>query len=263
LLNSINRLYTDSPARTQFHRFSLALLAPLADRVGSAAGPNESANVTILRSSLMEAQANFGDAAVLALARKRFENEEGTSAEKRSALSIVAAHADVPGFDALLARAEKTADPLEKQHLFFALADIFDPALARRVVEVALTDKVPAGMGPNMIANLARKHPDLVWEMIAPRLDDPTLTFDKSTRWDLAIAIAGSSANPQRIADLEAYESRSVPAEARKPFLAATAAIQHNQRFVTQVLPEMDGWIATHAPAPSRDQTRASSRNAF
>jgi aminopeptidase N len=263
LLNLFERRYTDPLAQKQFHRFALTLLAPLGERLGVAEVPKESANVTILRGALMEAQANFGDAAVLALARKRFESAEGTPAERRNALTIVAAHADAPSFDALLARAAKTADPLEKQHIFEALAYVSDPALARRMVDIAVTDQVPAGMGPNLIAMLSLKHADLVWESFAPRLEDPALSFDKSTRWGLAIAVAAGSANPQRIADLEAYESRSVPVEARKPFLAATASIQQNQRFVAKVLPEIDGWIATHERVHMREQTRVSTRNAY
>ena len=72
------------------------------------------------------------------------------------------------------------------------------------------------------------------------------LHLDQPERWDLASTIASNSADPQRIAELEAYESRSVPVESRKPFLASEAAIRQNQRFVTQVLPQLDTWIRTH-----------------
>jgi len=63
--------------------------------------------------------------------------------------------------------------------------------------------------------------------------------------------VAGRSANPQRIADLEAYETRDVPVDARKPFLAAVASIQENQRIVKHVLPQIDAWIAAQTPAPT------------
>jgi aminopeptidase N len=247
-LDDLDSHYTDTPARTAFHRFALDLLVPLAARIGTAAGPGDSSNTIILRDVLMQAQGKFGDAAVIALASKRFASAEGTSAEQRSALSIVAANADAGTFDELLDRAQKTLDPLEKQHIFQALGGVADPTLARRMIGVALSDRIPAGTGSGIIGILAHKHPDLVWEMIAPRLDDPTLPFDPHTRWRLAITVASLSADPHRIVDLKAYEARSVPSEDRKPFLFAAAAIGQNERFVTQVLPEIDRWIPAHHP---------------
>ena len=64
--------------------------------------------------------------------------------------------------------------------------------------------------------------------MLAPRLEDPQLP---------------------RIADLEAYESRNVPPEARKPFLEWVAAIHRNRRIANRILPEIDGWIGARGPA--------------
>ena len=77
-----------------------------------------------MRSALTEALGEFGDPAVITRARERLQGGAGTPAELRSALSIVAAHADPATFDELLARAQETNDPLEKQRMFEALAAI-------------------------------------------------------------------------------------------------------------------------------------------
>jgi hypothetical protein len=201
----------------------------------------------VLRSTVMEAQAAFGDTAVIDLAHTTFASNAGTPAERRTALSIVAAYADEATFDSLLEKARKTKDPLEKQHAYAALAGVIDPELARRIADIALSDEVPAGgAGLQLLAVLSRKHPDMVWKVVEPRLDDPKLPFVKLERWELASDVAARSADPQRIADLEAYESRSVPVEARKPFLAAEASVRLNQRFVSNVLPQLDAWIQAH-----------------
>jgi aminopeptidase N len=150
-------------------------------------------------------------------------------------------------FDALVERARKTADPLQKQHVLMALAGVTDPGLARRMVDIAMSDQIPAGGSPEIIEALALRHPQLVWKVVAPRLDDPALHLDKADRWRLAASIAGYSADPQRIADLDAYVARSVPAEARRPFLAAAASIRQNALYAAKVLPEIDGWIRTRA----------------
>ncbi|HEY6924362.1 MAG TPA: M1 family metallopeptidase, partial [Steroidobacteraceae bacterium] len=223
LLDRLDIHYTDAPQRAVYRSFALHLLAPLAARLGTAALPTESSNIAVLRTALAQAQATFGDAAVMERARKTFDSHGGTAAEQRTALSIVAAHADPATFDNLLDKARQ-ADPLEKEHIFEALSRVSDPVLARRMVDIALSDEVPAGSSPTLLDVLARKHPDMVWRVMGPRLDDPTLHLDPPERWELAASIAASSADPARIADLQAYESRSVPENSRRPLLAAEAA---------------------------------------
>ena len=250
VFTDLDRHYAGTPQRVAFRQFALGVLKPLALRVGTHASEQEPANLEILRAQLQEAQARFGDAAVLAAARRRLDSGDGTAAERRAAMNIVAAQADAPTFDALLARAQKTTDPLEKLHVFRALASVADPSLARRMIDVALGDQVPAGTSPGLIDALAREHPDMVWEVLAPQLDNPKLPFSKSQRWELAAGVAAYSAAPQRIADLEAYEARSVPPEARKPFLGAVADIRTNARIAQSVLPDIDRWIAARGSSP-------------
>jgi aminopeptidase N len=244
IFGELDRHYGDGPERVAFDRFVLGLLAPVAARLGSRGGANEASNVEILRGHLLETQGRLGDAAVIASARQQMDSGAGTAAEQRTAVNIVAAQADAKTFDALLSRTRETADPLEKARLFQALAGVADPALARRMIDVALSDQVPAGSNEGLLLRLAQWHPDMSWEVLAPRLDDPQLPFAKTQRWEIAGSVAAYSSQPQRIADLEAYEARSVPPEARKPFLTSVAAIRRNQRIGSRVLPDIDRWIA-------------------
>jgi len=236
--------YGDGAPRAAYRQFVLGRLRALAQRLGVHGSANEASNLQILRDHLERAQGRMGDAATIATARQRVDSGAGTAAELRTAVRIVAAQADAKSFDALLSRARQTTDPLEKAHLFQALAGVADPALARRMIDIALSDEVPAGSNGGLLETIAHWHPDLVWGVLAPRLDDPQLPFSRAERWRIAAAVAGQSSVPQRIADLEAYESRSVPAEARKPFLESAAAIRRNERIAGRVLPEVDRWIA-------------------
>jgi aminopeptidase N len=247
VFEELDRHYGDGPQRGAYRRFVLGLLAPLAARLGPRSSANEASNVEILRGQLLETQGRLGDAAVIASARQQLDSGAGSAAEQRTAVNIVAAQADTATFDALLSRARQTADPLEKAHLYRALAGVADPVLARRMIDVALSDQVPAGSNDGLLERLAHWHPDMTWEALAPRLDDPQLPFSKTQRWQIARDIAGYSSQPQRIADLEAYETRSVPPEARKPFLESVAVIRRNQRIVSRALPDVDRWIAARA----------------
>jgi aminopeptidase N len=249
MLTELDEHYTDSPERAAYRHAALATLEPLTARLGDAAQPNEPANDVILRSALKKAEGRFGDAAIIARARQVLDSHAGSPGEQRTALNIVAAHADAATFDLLLQRAETTADPLEKFNVLSALASVEDAGLARRMLDLALSDQAPAGSAPDLLITVAAAHPELTWEVIAPRLDQPALPMDKATRWRVARTIAGRSATLQRIADLQAYEARNVPVEARKPFLAAVASIQENRRIVAQVLPQINAWLATRVPA--------------
>ena len=243
LLTQIDDHYADTPQRAAFRKFALHLLAPLAARIGPDAAPGESANITILRASMLVAQATYGDAAVLERARQNFAKDSGTPAQRRTTLSIVAAHADTDTFNALLERARKDTDPLQKQHIFVALAGVTDPALAQRMAQIAMTDEVPAGGSPNLFYALAAAHADMLWHLVVPRLGDPALRVDKSDRWRIVTHVAAHSNDPRRIADLQDYVAKNVPAEASRPFLAAIAQIRQNQVYATQVLPAIDSWI--------------------
>ena len=254
ILGELDRHYRDGRERTAYRRFVLGLLAPVAERIGSRGNAGEASNVEILQGHLQETRGRLGDAAVIASARARLEAGGGTAAEQRTAVNIVAAQADAATFDALLSRARQARDPLDKSHLFQALAGVADPALARRMIDTALSDQVPAGTSEELLLTIAGWHPDLEWEVLAPRLDDPQLPLTKTQRWRIAATVAAGSSNPQRIADLEAYETRSVPPEARKPFLQSVAAIRRNQRIARSVLPAIDRWIASQAVmAPVRE----------
>jgi aminopeptidase N len=245
VLVSIDQHYGETPQRSAFRRHALNMLRPLDERLGSPAA-GEGSNVEILRGELHRLQARFGDAATIDAARKRYAARAGTAAEQRTDLEIVAQSADAATFDAMLGRAEQVTDPLDKVHIYRALAGVGDPTLARRMIDVALSDKVPAGTNTSLLARISENHPDLTWDALAPRLEDPKLPLTRIERWYLAAGVAGNSARPQRVADLKAYEVRNVPPEARKPFLGAEARIRRNQRMTQTVLPELDQWISTH-----------------
>jgi len=247
LFEQLDRHYALGARRAAFRRCVLGLLAPMVERIGTRERPDESSNLQILRDHLQQVQGRMGDDAVIASARQQLGEHAGTAAGQRTALNIVAAQADAKTFDALLSRAQETPDPLEKAHLYQALASVADPALGRRMTDIALSNQVPAGSNADLLERLARRHPDLVWEVVAPRLEDPQLPLSRAQRWRIAADIAGHSSELQRIADLEAYESRSVPPEARKPFLESVAAIRRNQRILNRVLPEVDRWIANRS----------------
>jgi len=243
ILDNIDQHYAATPQRAAFRRFALEALAPLARRIGATAVAGEASNLGILRDALLLAQGRFGDADVIARARDTIDHQ-GKAMDPRSALTIVAIHGDAARFDALLANAAAATDPLDRTRILQAMAELGDAALAARMVDIALSPLAPAGSAPQLLRALAINHPDLVWAALVGKLEDPKLAMEPNMRWWLAIHVASHSSASARIADLDRYQARNVPEDARKPFLGAAAAIRRNQRFEQVVLPEIDRWLA-------------------
>ena len=248
VLRSLDDHYTPGAAKAAYRGFALRLLHPLADRLGYAAKPGEDGNVEILRAALERALGIFGDAATIGWAKRTLADHSGSAADHRTALTVVAGQADASTFDALLAQAEAEPDPLNKQHVFEALAGVQDPGLARRMLEIAFGDGPPAGTGPSLVSTLAANHPDLVWDLAVPHLQDPKLPLENALRWEIAVEVAGRSALPEREAALKAYEVRNVPANARRPFDGALASIRQNRHIAEHAMPDLTRWVSVQGP---------------
>ena len=244
VLKDIDAHFPPGAARTAYRRFALKLLNPVSSRLGFAAAATDDGNIQILRASLEEVRGEFGDPAVIVWAKKILASG-GPAADKRTALAVVAGQADAATFDKLLAQAKAEKDPLAKQYIFEALAEVQDPALARRMVAIAFGDDPPAGSGPYLLGSLAENNPDLTWDEALPHFKDPKLALENTLRWRFAVFIASRSALPARMEAVKAYE-QSVPVPSRKPFSGAIASIRQNQRIQEKVIPEISQWVAAH-----------------
>ena len=243
LLDQIDGHYTEGAPKAAFRAFALKLLHPLSARLGHAAKVGEDGNIQILRVALNLQQGRFGDPRVIAWAKNTIDDVGANPADRRAALDVAAAGAAAAAFDALLAKARAEKDPLTKQHIFEALAGVQDPALAKRMVEIAFGNDPPAGTAPSLLFMLGENHPDVTWDAALAHLKDPKTPMEDTLRWDIAVGIASGSSLPSRIAAVQDYE-KSVRKPARRPFLGAIAAIKQNQHIRAKAVPEITAWVA-------------------
>jgi aminopeptidase N len=246
LLMAIDDDHAQSPKQEEFRHFALSTLRPVAAKIGASGHGGEDPAVTSLRSDIWCAQARFGEARALARGKEIYRLGKGSQAELRTALEIVARDADELTFDALLAKARATADPLDRTRILQALAGVADFRLASRFTEVALSADASSGTAPLLFVSAARNNPDAVWAAFAPHLDDPNLPIDEPERGLVISAIAAQSSQLSRIDDIQGYADRHLPADARQAVEAAVASIRLNQRVREQAIPQIDTWIAAH-----------------
>jgi aminopeptidase N len=243
LLIEIDRAHAPGAAREAFRRRALAIIAPTVQRLGEHPQAGEAANVTSLRTTLWTLQARFGDPDALARARKVYASGEGSIAERRAALDIVAQTADMATFEVLLAKARQTQDPQEKAHLLESMAHAMDPAISARIVDIALGPDAPAGTAPALLGISASENPDAVWAALKPHLPGK-LPIDEQEAWLVVSAVAGGSADPARIAEIRAYGAAHIPADARRPIESAVEEIKLNARVRARAIPDIDRWVA-------------------
>jgi aminopeptidase N len=250
---SIDRVYGDDAGHAAFAAFAQNRLRPLAARLGWDAQPNEEPNAATLRQDVLVALSRFGDASVIAEARRRFETSLRTPGEispavRRTALSIVARHADAETLDRLIALFRSSKDPLDKQNILEALAGIADPSGAQRVLELAAGPDAPAGTVESIFRIVSREHPDLAWSFALAHVDQPGFPMDPFTRLRLMPSIAGQSSDPMRAADLQSYAGQHIPVSAQQNVVAAIASINLNVKFRAERLPQIDQWVSRNSP---------------
>lgn len=250
ILEAIDHLYDGLPTQAAFREWARARLAPVGARVGWEAAPGQAQNASELRMPLLIALARFGDRAVSEEGAKRYaatvSDPTSESPEaRRAAREIVARQADAVVFDRMVAQLRSTRDPLEKQDMFEALADVADPALAARLLDMIIGPDAPAGSMPDLLLSVAEAHPDLAWKFGVAHVDVPGFPMDRSTRMEVMPLLCAPSADLRRVPELKAYAAKHLPAAAARPVEAAVAQIKLNARVRAVQLARIDAWLKT------------------
>ena len=248
ILVTIDTRYADLPGRKAYRAWARRRLAALAARVGWTQPAAEPAKVSLLRSPLLLALGRFGDTNVIGEARRLYgravdEPTDGRMQSGRIARGIVAANADSADFAQLVERLNATLDPLDRQRLLEDLTTVADPALAERVLDLAVGPQAPAGTMPNLLADVAYKHPDLTWRFAIAHVDAPGFPLDRSSRMTLLPQILSGSADLSYAEELRAYARAHLPAAASRDVEAAVAQIRLNSRVRDVGLPQIDNWL--------------------
>jgi aminopeptidase N len=115
----------------------------------------------------------------VAEARKRFsaflaDHKAAAPDDQSVMLSVVARHADATTFAQLLALAQGTRDAAELPRFYGALTSVADPALARRVADIALGDGLPPqqnSLPMQLVFGLAEQNPAISWQAFSEHSD--------------------------------------------------------------------------------------------
>jgi aminopeptidase N len=241
-------LFDDQPAvRKQIAARAVAMLAPVMQRLGFDARPSEPALDSVLRSELIGALGTIGDAGVLAEARRRFALLDHDPAAldgplKSRWLGIVAANASAAEWDRLRAMAKGSKSAVERSTFYALLGNARDKALARRALDLALTDEPGKTTSAGIIGAVARNHAGMAVDFAQANQAAVDRLIDASARARFLAGLAASSTDPAMAARLETIAA-PLPTDVRKPYDKMIATLKERSVSRPRIKGEVVGWL--------------------
>ena len=215
---------------------------------------------TELRATLIGSLGEMGDPLVAAEATRRLALLESDKAAldgplKQTWLGIIARNANAAQWDFLRRLAAGSATSVERNTFYTLLGAAKDEALAKKALDVALSNEVSATNGAQILRQVAGQHPDLAFDFaLANRARVETLV-DDSARPAYLSALAATSKDPAMVGKLERLRE-ATPDTLRAPVNRALARL--NQRLATEerIRSEIAAWL----DASARGRAIASAR---
>lgn len=248
-LHGMHRMFEGDPVRqAAFDAFAVAKLRPVFAKLGWQTAAGDSHSSKLLRGALMRTLSTLGDSVVIAEARRRYEAQASDPGAmpaelRRTILGIVAHHADDATWNKLLADARTEKTPLVKDMLYGLLASTLDKSLARRALDLALTDEVGQTNSAAMVASVAQLHPELAFDFAVAHIGTINQMLDAPARSRYFPRLAFNSAQPSMIDKVKAYAKLHLAADARRSADEAVASITRRIVQNKRVLPSLTLWL--------------------
>jgi aminopeptidase N len=246
-LEEIDLLHDPGPARDTYRRGVRALLRPLAARAGWDETPGESYNMPLTRALLLRLLARFGDADVLAEAKRRYARflaDPGSLAPnlREALLRIVAMQADARTYDQLFAMLRASRDNLEREQLSHVMTSFEDPKLVERALGFALGPEALSGQGAWLLDDIATWHPDAAWRYALAH--QSLMPADSETQLMFMPMIAEHAHDEARAAELMAYARAHIPRSDWHTSEEAVLEIRYRAKVAREIVPRIDAWFA-------------------
>jgi aminopeptidase N len=179
VLSTVAQAERGTPGNQAYIAYASALLKPVATRLGWQPAADETAGVQRLRRSVLSRLGAWGDADVVAEARKRFaafvtDHRSMTPDDQGMILTIVAQNADQATFEQLHAIAKAAANETEVRRYYPVLMRVRDPQLAAGAAAIALSPEIPAQADVirlGLVFALNEEHPQLSWKTFTENVD--------------------------------------------------------------------------------------------
>ena len=132
---------------------------------------------------------------------------------------------------------------LIKEDLYAYLSTTEDKALARRALDLSITDEPGATNTPMMIDEVAILHPDLAFDFAVVHLAQLHAKIDETASGSYYPALGRGSLDPAMIDKIKAFAEAHIAASSRHAAETAISQISNRIRIRDERLPAMDAWL--------------------
>lgn len=250
-LSLIDDLEQSKPARGAFQEYARQLLRPQLQRLGWEPKPGESSNDALLRTRIIGALGHYGDKAVIAEAKARFQkfltNPETLTADIRPPVfKIVGRYSDRKSYEELHKLARNAKGTEERQRYYGAMTAALDAELAKATLELSLTTETVPQEATDLVLQVAAtgEHKELAWEFVKKHLTELLGKVDTFERNSYVPSVLGSFSDNIRADELEAYVKSNVTEDALSKAREGAEGIRFKAALKQRELPVIDHWIA-------------------
>ncbi|MFK4792850.1 M1 family metallopeptidase [Sphingobium sp. ZW T5_29] len=249
LSSAYTMLEGDKAAQAKVAAYASRKLTPMIANIGYDAKAGEGPQVPVLRSALVAALGSMGDNAVVGEANRRFAALASDPAAldgplRNSWLRIIAQNADAATWDRLRAMANGAKTDLEKSATFALLGAAKDEALARKALDLALTDEPGKTTSAAIISQVGGEHPMLAVDYVLAHRQQYEALIDVSARSQAIARLGGGSADPAMATKLDSYASQHLTPESRKVVDRSISAIKTRIETRARLKPALISWFA-------------------
>lgn len=218
-LGTLDNLARGEPERALIQRFVSGFVRPKFEQLGWEPKAGESSEERQLRPLLATALARAGDERAIAEARRMFARYQADPAsispEMRDFVLLTAGrNADAATHAALGKALAAAATDEERYRIGGAMTAVQNPALAGKVLDMALSPQTPANLVGGIVAGVGREHPDQAWRFAVAHRGALLESADAVARNRVLAGVVGGSSDVRHADMMEQYVAQNFGPEA-------------------------------------------------
>lgn len=237
----------DKQGQAKLLRLATARFKPRLDALGLEPRDGESLSDSRLRAQLIDSLGRMGEPSLVASAQRRYaalasDPRAMDGPFKTTWLNIVARNATPADWQQLARLAAATTSPVEKAEYYTLLGATRDRQLARKALELSLTDAPGKTNSAAIMTRVAALHPELAFDFVLANRAKVETLIDASGRGRFYQRITQSGDSATMIAKVTAF-AETLDADMRKPLDAALAAIRDQVANGPRITRELAAWV--------------------
>ena len=238
----------DEVRTKKFEQFARAKLTPVMNKLGWEAKAGEPEYLANFRAEMIGVMSGLEDPATLAEARRRFlamdtDPNAAPASLRFLILAIVARNADETTWNALRERAQKEKSAMVKDSLYALLATAKNKDLAKRALDLALTDEPGATTSASMIRAVAGEHTDMTFDFAMANLAAVNAKVDATSRSRYFPGLAAGATNLAVIDKLQAYAKDNLDPSSRGEVERVIGGIKTRLKIREERAPAVKAWV--------------------